>query len=416
MHRLTLRRVAREHGLVINDRMEIQDIVLALRRADRLPTTDEFFRLAEQLHVTYTTELAVSRAAHGREPPRFPRAAKPWTSANPEPTIVDILDATAAGETQARAAKQSGDQSLAMAKSFMRETIRSREMVWAVAQGDVGRAWEQLMYLLFSFAGSTHNKYAQYVLEMMCNLLYESTPELRHALLASLIANPSGRPGKHHACDQLQEYLQRILEAIVQHKGAEFGQKFIRHAIAPNLALLQDLKNVMPMGVGLGERSKRRHKPGTDGEMGILLKLFAHEDVAVHEYKEGRTYLGKTVYKTQFQKGREKLDGGLLKKWTTRAMLMRDEDPNDASAAAYTDDEQVDGQGDMEEEGGTAQPYTTQVDANGGVAVEEVDTDAIARLVIQAMLADEDGLDEDEDDEDELPDNPWEAHWPDDGE
>ena len=87
-----------------------------------------------------------------------------------------------------------GDRTLAKSIAFMRDTLWQREMAYATAEGDVGRVYEimkvnqaaylrdisakVLQLLLFQFAGSTHTKYTTYLLEMICSLELESSPEL----------------------------------------------------------------------------------------------------------------------------------------------------------------------------------------------------------------------------------------------
>lgn len=116
---------------------------------------------------------------------------------------------------------------LAWSQDFMWEVMRSREATWSIAEGDVGWVWEQLKVIMFSFAGSNHKKYAQYLLETLFNLEWESSPELQETLLKISVINLSGLPGKFKPGDLIQEYFNQILETIVQHKGHEFGECFI---------------------------------------------------------------------------------------------------------------------------------------------------------------------------------------------
>ncbi len=74
----------------------------------------------------------------------------------------------------------------------MRETMHAREMTLATAQGDPG-LWEMIKVMLFTFAGSTHSKYTQYLLEMTTDL--ECSPALRMTLLRTTLANLKGYDG-----------------------------------------------------------------------------------------------------------------------------------------------------------------------------------------------------------------------------
>lgn len=68
--------------------------------------------------------------------------------------------------------------------------------------------------MLFLFAGSTHTNYTNYLLETLCNLELECSRELREATLRGLLINLSGRPGGFSAGDVIQEYFNRLLEAV----------------------------------------------------------------------------------------------------------------------------------------------------------------------------------------------------------
>jgi hypothetical protein len=76
--------------------------------------------------------------------------------------------------------------------------------------------------MLFMFAGSSHSKYTNYLLKTMCNLELESGPALQEAILKSTVVSLSGKPGSFTAADLMQEYFNRLLEAIVEKKGVEY--------------------------------------------------------------------------------------------------------------------------------------------------------------------------------------------------
>ncbi|TEB27689.1 hypothetical protein FA13DRAFT_1712405 [Coprinellus micaceus] len=78
--------------------------------------------------------------------------------------------------------------------------------------------------LLFLFAGSSHPKYTNYLLEFTCSIELESSKELRNTILRATLINLSGREGCFSAADLMQEYFNRLLEAIVEKKGVEYGE------------------------------------------------------------------------------------------------------------------------------------------------------------------------------------------------
>lgn len=105
--------------------------------------------------------------------------------------------------------------------------------------------------MVFTFAGSSHTKYTTYLLEMITNLELESTPALCHAILGSLVVNLTGQPGSFQPSDLMQEHFNRLLEAVVQRKGAEYGKQFVRNIVSQNLHHFGELLNSLKQGVGL---------------------------------------------------------------------------------------------------------------------------------------------------------------------
>ncbi|KAJ7165313.1 hypothetical protein C8R46DRAFT_807903, partial [Mycena filopes] len=85
--------------------------------------------------------------------------------------------------------------------------------------------------MLFTFAGSTHSNYVNYILETIMNLELESSPGLKVALLRRLIWNLTGIDGHCEEGDFIVEYFNRLLEDVVQHKTSMVGmkQKASRH-------------------------------------------------------------------------------------------------------------------------------------------------------------------------------------------
>ena len=50
-----------------------------------------------------------------------------------------------------------------------------------------------------------------------------------------MLVNMNGHSGSFCALDFMQEYFNRLLEAIVQWKGVDYGAPYIRSVIARNL-------------------------------------------------------------------------------------------------------------------------------------------------------------------------------------
>jgi hypothetical protein len=171
--------------------------------------------------------------------------------------------------------------------------------------------------MLFTFAGSSHVKYTNYLLETICNLELESGPSLRDAILRSMLVNLSGKEGSFSAADFIQEYFNRLLEAIIEKKGVEYGAHFIQQVIARNLHHFARIKLDLRDGIGLAKRSGKHTAPHLRPEVKRLLDMY--HDLELHFQRPGRMYSDRDS--DDFQRGLLKLSNGKLQKWvadTTR--------------------------------------------------------------------------------------------------
>jgi hypothetical protein len=194
--------------------------------------------------------------------------------------------------------------------------------------------------MLFTFAGSGHTNYTSYTLEMICDLEFKSSPELKEALLLSLVVNPTGEEGGFVAGDIYQEGLNRGIEPIVQKKDANFGAYHIRHLWSRNIKDIQDLRSTFRTGVGLSKRSGRHKDPHKKPEFKTL--LHEYKKAELHVRRPGRVINGKRTDGENVAKGRDvdnmqkgirALANGGLKKWigkTTRARGLREDTSNSA--------------------------------------------------------------------------------------
>lgn len=171
------------------------------------------------------------------------------------------------------------------------------------------------------FAGSSHTKYTKYFLEGIVRLELESSQYLREAILRGLLVNLSGRPGGFSASDFIQEYFNRLLEAVVERKGAEFGAHFIRNVISRNLHHFARIKLDLRCGVGLTQHSGRHSEPHSCPELRRLLNEY--RDLELHYRRPGRFYPGSGSVIDNFSRGVEKLRAGILAKWIKECILFR---------------------------------------------------------------------------------------------
>ncbi|KAJ3756736.1 hypothetical protein EV360DRAFT_47466 [Lentinula raphanica] len=348
-----------------------------LHEQDRLPTVEELKSIAQGLFMNYSTTAAYQ---HAMRDAGASEDTSPWTASVPvgtpwlgaeDPSMEDLglsftgptvrtrpEPATKSKEPKKQTRKDKeaeeerdehrrrGDRVLANSISFMRDALLSRECANAVASGDVGRVWEVIKVLLFTFAGSSHSKYATYLLETITSLELESSKSLRDSLLRTMLVNLSGKPGAFSPCDIVQEYFNRLLEFIVERKGKEFDHAFIQHIISRNLHRMSQIKLESRVNVGLARHAGRHSEPHSNPEIRILLNQYAHHEL--HSRRMGRYIEERNT--ENFLTGWAKLEDGKLAKWiretagsrgrqTIDALVAaRNQQPDDTDAALTTPD------------------------------------------------------------------------------
>ncbi|KAJ3511541.1 hypothetical protein NMY22_g15614 [Coprinellus aureogranulatus] len=306
----------------------------------KLPSLAELEKVATGLHHAYTTTHAIynvlaDTTAKSRWTESVPLGSE-WVPPTSNPTTAKAASATKPS-TNGRHAN--GDRVLANSMTFMRDALLSREISYAMAEGDAGRVYEIMKMLLFYFAGGSHQKYCSYMLEVVTRFELESSPELMEMVLQTTLVNLSGLPGTCIASDIMQEYFNRLLEAIIEKKGIDYGDSFARRVISPNLAHFARLKLNLRSGVGLAARSGRHSAPNEDPEIRKLLD--AYRTCELHKRRPGRVY--KDTDRDDFTRGLTKLENGRLKKWVHNTLLQR-------ASTRHISPDAVEDMGDVEDE------------------------------------------------------------------
>lgn len=188
--------------------------------------------------------------------------------------------------------------------------------------------------MLFEFAGSTHHKYTQYILEMICNVELESSPELRKLFFENWLVNPSGLPGHWMAGDLYQEQLQDELYEHIGRKDAGFDQSYVQEVIAPNVHRFVRVKKDIHGSLGLAKRGGVHHEPHNHPEMITLLATCEREET--HSFVEGRTYGGDKTKVDHFGKGIARLRDGKLQAWVTESTRARELNPPSAAQTSQS--------------------------------------------------------------------------------
>ncbi|KAJ7801411.1 hypothetical protein B0H14DRAFT_2312024, partial [Mycena olivaceomarginata] len=179
---------------------------------------------------------------------------------------------------------------------FMHDAMVSWEAAAAVAQGNVGRVWEAMKSMVITFADSTHSKYTNYLLEMICDLELESNSYLKAATL-------------------LSTFLNRCVDPLVQRKDADYGSFQVRNVWSRNIKDIYDLKTDFRNGLDLSKRSGKHKKPHERPEVKKLLQTYRTTEL--HKRRPGRTY-DDCRNVNDFDRGIAHLRAGALSKWATR--------------------------------------------------------------------------------------------------
>jgi hypothetical protein len=144
-----------------------------------------------------------------------------------------------------------GDAMLAKLTRFISEALVSFIATQAVRDNNNGLIWECMKRMTYTFAGSSHHKYAGYMLEMICSVELESSPVLKKLILSSMTVNIAGLPGHGIAADMFQEQIQDELYEHINRKDASFNADYIKNVIAPNTHRFVALKKDVNAGLGL---------------------------------------------------------------------------------------------------------------------------------------------------------------------
>ncbi|EIM85426.1 uncharacterized protein STEHIDRAFT_158063 [Stereum hirsutum FP-91666 SS1] len=123
-----------------------------------------------------------------------------------------------------------------------RRNTPDRVVSEAVAAGLVGTVWEIEKYWGILFWGTSHHKYATYLLEMIIKLELKYPPRLKQWFLENLLINPSGEPGHVQEGDLKLEHINKPLEKSIHHKNERWDGPFLQEVESPNVLALEDIK------------------------------------------------------------------------------------------------------------------------------------------------------------------------------
>lgn len=241
--------------------------------------------------------------------------------------------------------------------------------------------------MLFTFAGSTHTKYGTYLLELITNLELESSWELKETVLNSMLVNLSGREGAFTAGDIIQEFFNRLLEAIIERKGAKFGEPFVRRVISRNLHHMGRVKTAMRESLGLAARTGKHSDPHMNPEVKTLLQQYAFHEL--HTRRAGRSI--EEDVPDDFTRGWERLGQGKIRKWvaeTTRARSLRAKGPLapvDSTIPDFLDGSDSEDESDDESGDPRAGTFGAMSFVDGEFVIETFDTEETISALMEEL-------------------------------
>ncbi|KAJ7751643.1 hypothetical protein B0H16DRAFT_1766472 [Mycena metata] len=321
-----------------------------LAQNDKLPTLIDLIQDAIPLYDRYATQGAIRAslsAAEATHPDRFNKVpvGSPWTApsnasdrTSPDlddldlPGLADIIEPdtptnpsppkksdnapTAHTETEGF----TGDRVLRNSQIFLQDFGWWIEFGHAVPEGDIGRVWEIMKIWIFKFAGSSHQNYVNYLLEVYCMLRYEASKGLSDAILDNWLLKIKDELGHCLPADLHQEHYNKWLEDMIQKHGGEFDNKYYRQTIAPNVHHFLQMKKEVETAFEFKPRGQTHTSPHSRPELQLLLTAFKEEEV--HLFRSGRS-LGHAAV-NQFARGWKRLDAGKLTAFLEKSTALGD--------------------------------------------------------------------------------------------
>ncbi|KIM45745.1 hypothetical protein M413DRAFT_24877 [Hebeloma cylindrosporum] len=207
-----------------------------------------------------------------------------------------------------------GDQALATTVNFMRVTFWYLEICAAIAEGDIGRVFEVLKLLRFSFWGAGATNYGNELLELACNFLLEYPDDLKTAVLNNYLVNSSGLPGNWYELDLLQEHFNFWIKRLFNSKSHDFDARHLSEAVSLNISGFSTLRDRFP---GLfGSKKNRYHHTDAEKQNDInkLGDHFRRDRILSFTPKRSQAY----VVNDEFGAGYSILAGGRLQTFLER--------------------------------------------------------------------------------------------------
>ncbi|KAF7371359.1 hypothetical protein MSAN_00772000 [Mycena sanguinolenta] len=237
-------------------------------------------------------------------------------------------------KSRAKAAPQAernfsgGDQVIVNLVHFMRVTFWYLELCAGIAEGDIGRVFEVIKLLRFSFWGAGSTNYGNELLELACHFLYEWSDPLRLTVLENYLVNPTGRIGHWLELDLLQEHFNFWIKALFNSKSHDFDGKHLSEAVGLNITGISKLRERFPGLFGLKKNGQKHRNITPFDDINRLGTHFRENHILEWESGRNQPY----VVGDEFAEGVHVLSSGTLKAFFGTHYLWRDVqlDPLDA--------------------------------------------------------------------------------------
>ncbi|KAA1470451.1 hypothetical protein DENSPDRAFT_774873 [Dentipellis sp. KUC8613] len=292
-----------------------------LAKADKLPTLDALRTIARLLADKYSSTHAYEQAL--RAPP---------SDHTDNGMVGSVASSTAIASSSSVEGSFQGDWAFANSIILMRDGIWFLEACHSIASGDTGRTWEILKIWIFTFAGAGNSNYANYLLELYCSIELEFPESTRVALFNNWLVNLTGKPGRFHPLDLMQEHFNFWLEELAQHKGKEFNDPWYRNVLSMHVHHFLHLKEEMEDLVLIARRTKKHSAPHLMNEYREALRICRENDL--HSHHQGRDFGHHSL--DDYSRGFDMLGvGGKLEDFLARST--RDRDNADVETPFPTD-------------------------------------------------------------------------------
>ncbi|KIY46989.1 hypothetical protein FISHEDRAFT_46222 [Fistulina hepatica ATCC 64428] len=199
-----------------------------------------------------------------------------------------------------------GDQLLGTTINFLRVTFWYLALSSAIAEGDIGRVFEIIKLLRFSFWGTNSTNYGNELLELACNFLYEFPADLCDAIFDNYLVNTSGLPGHWIELDLLQEHYNFWIKRLFGEKSYGFNTTHLSEHIALNIKGFSELRDLFPHLFGYARRSGKHTDSSTRNDINELGHHYRQDEV--HMFRRGRSH---HTVGNEFAAGYDRLASGV---------------------------------------------------------------------------------------------------------